>query len=267
MFLELMRWAEGGSCRHDAILRYFGDEAETLAGCGRCDVCVEWEDDDAKDPERVTLLVRQALSAVGRVHGRFGQGVAVKLLKGADDDRLTRQGLEQTPTFGLMSEMTEDWIGRLIRRLVAAGWVELSGGDRPVVLITEEGKDVMWERRPARILLPSERAVRTKSSSGRRRRAALAVDEDMLDDEAVRVFEALRRYRLDVAREAGVPPYVVATDRSLRDLARLKPKDEEGLLQAHGIGPSKVEKYGEGLLAVIHDDPAPPGETVIVYEE
>ena len=71
LFLELMRWAEGGSCRHDAILRYFGDEAETLDGCGRCDVCeaLHGEDPNAED---VTLVVRKALSAVARVHRQFG---------------------------------------------------------------------------------------------------------------------------------------------------------------------------------------------------
>ena len=71
-FLELMRWAEGGTCRHDAILRYFGDEAETLAGCGHCDNCTalgEPNDDDAAD---TATVVRKALSAVARTHRRFG---------------------------------------------------------------------------------------------------------------------------------------------------------------------------------------------------
>ena len=71
LFLDLMRWAEGGSCRHDAILRYFGDEAETLAGCGRCDVCRPMDDDSAS-AEETTLMVRKALSGVARVNGRFG---------------------------------------------------------------------------------------------------------------------------------------------------------------------------------------------------
>ena len=84
LFLELMRWAEGGSCRHDAILRYFGDEAETLSGCGRCDACQRLSaGEEAEDPEAVTLLVRKALSAVARVHERFGLTAAVKLLRGA----------------------------------------------------------------------------------------------------------------------------------------------------------------------------------------
>ena len=93
LFLELIRWVEGGSCRHDAILRYFGDEAETLAGCGRCDVCRALEDEgEAGDPERVTLIVRKALSGVARVHGRFGLQTAVKLIQGEADERLERAG-------------------------------------------------------------------------------------------------------------------------------------------------------------------------------
>ena len=59
LFLELMRWAEGGSCRHDAILRYFGDEEETLAGCGRCDVCLRIADAPDHDDEQITTLVRK----------------------------------------------------------------------------------------------------------------------------------------------------------------------------------------------------------------
>ena len=99
MFLVLMRWAEGGSCRHDAILRYFGDEAETLAGCGRCDVCLRLEaGDQGADPEAVSTTVRKALSAVARIHGRFGLGAAAKLLRGAEDPRLARAGLDRTRT-------------------------------------------------------------------------------------------------------------------------------------------------------------------------
>ncbi|MFB3118751.1 MAG: ATP-dependent DNA helicase RecQ, partial [Myxococcota bacterium] len=128
MFLELMRFAEGGSCRHDAVLRYFGDEAETLAGCGRCDVCEALSagvgDEAALDREEVTLVARKALSAVARVHGRFGLSAAVALLRGAKDPRLERSGLDRTPTFGALRAYREEWLTRLLRRCVTAGWVD-----------------------------------------------------------------------------------------------------------------------------------------------
>ena len=156
LFLELMRWAEGGSCRHDAILRYFGDEEETLAGCGRCDVCRRLDENEAdQDLERTSLVVRKALSAVARIHGRFGLGAAARLLRGAADPRLESAGLERTRTFGALAEHELEWTEKLLRRCVAAGWVDLSSGERPLALLTDEGQAVMRGEREARLLLPS----------------------------------------------------------------------------------------------------------------
>jgi ATP-dependent DNA helicase RecQ len=253
LFLELMRWAEGGSCRHDAILRYFGDEEETLAGCGRCDVCLSLGGGDATDAEAATLIVRKALSAVARIHGRFGLGAAVKLLRGESDPRLAGAGLDRTPTFGALAEHAEEWLLRLLRRCVTAGFVDFSGAERPVAVLTEEGGAVMRAARPSRLLLPPVRPLRGAASgeprSGGRRAPAPA--PDALDDAGRALFDALRRHRLEVARAAGVPPYVVATDRALRDIAALRPRTAEELEQAHGIGPAKALRYGSGLLEVV----------------
>ncbi|MGH0034793.1 MAG: RecQ family ATP-dependent DNA helicase [Myxococcota bacterium] len=250
LFLELMRWAEGGSCRHDAILRYFGDEAEVLEGCGRCDVCLRLGRDEGRDPEAVALIVRKALSAVARIHGRFGLAAAAKLLRGADDPRLRRSHLDLTPTFGALAEHTDDWLQRLLRRCVVAGWVDFEGGDRPVAVLTEEGIAVMRGEHPVRLLLPPER-LPAPAPRGSRAGARAAAADDVLDPAAQEVFDALRRHRLEQARLEGVPPYVVASDRSLRDVARLRPRDLDELKLAHGIGDAKAQRYGEGLLRVV----------------
>ncbi|HVQ75794.1 MAG TPA: ATP-dependent DNA helicase RecQ, partial [Candidatus Binatia bacterium] len=155
LFLELIRWVEGGSCRHDAILRYFGDEAEALHGCGRCDVCRALAAPEAvAAPEAATLIVRKALSGVARVHGRFGLQMAVKLVHGDSDPRLEAAGLTRVPTFGNLREHPDTWLVRLLRRCVSAGWVSFTGVDRPVVVLTEDGRAVMKGERPARLLLP-----------------------------------------------------------------------------------------------------------------
>ncbi|MCP3985015.1 MAG: ATP-dependent DNA helicase RecQ [bacterium] len=252
LFLELMRWAEGGSCRHDAILRYFGDEEETLAGCGRCDVCLDLVARGEDDEETVTLVVRKALSGIARLHGRFGLQMAAKLLHGSRDERLAETRLDQTPTFGVLSEHAELWITKLLRRCVTAGWVDFIGGDRPVVVLTEEGARVMRAELPARLVLPA--AGRPPARPPTRRKAvagrATAV-ADALDEAGEALFEALRHHRLEVARAAGVPPYVVASDRTLRDIALLRPRNREELLLAHGIGPAKADRFGKGLLDVV----------------
>ncbi|MEZ4452240.1 MAG: ATP-dependent DNA helicase RecQ [Nannocystaceae bacterium] len=258
LFLELLRWAEGGSCRHDAILRYFGDEGEALGGCGRCDVCVSLEDDAGVDEAEVTLIVRKALSAVARVHGRFGIQAAANLLHGAVDPRLQRSGLDRTPTFGVLREHPQPWLMRLLRRCVSAGWVDFSGDDRPTVILTEAGRRVMKAEIPARLLLPPNGETRARTRArGEPHRGPGEGEQLDLDPAALEVFEALRAHRLDVARTEGVPPYVVASDRSLREIAMLRPRTMEELKLAHGIGPSKAERFGAGFLRIVAD--ARPG--------
>jgi ATP-dependent DNA helicase RecQ len=259
LFLELIRWVEGGSCRHDAILRYFGDEAETLDGCGRCDVCLALGAPAELDPETATLLVRKALSGAARVHGKFGLGLAVKLVHGDADPRLERAGLTRVPTWGNLREYPESWILALLRRCVTAGWVSFSGGDRPVVVLTEDGRAVMKGERPAKLLLPPLGRGPSAAAAPRRgpvsgaasRPPAPAPSPDEMDEAAVALFEALRRHRLAVARAEGIAPFIVASDRTLRDIAVLRPRDRGELLRAHGIGHNKLERYGDGFLAVV----------------
>ena len=285
LFLELMRFAEGGSCRHDAVLRYFGDEEETLAGCGRCDVCEGLARGETagnvESDEEVTLIVRKALSAVARVQGRFGLKAAEALLRGADDPRIRSAGLERTPTFGILADRSEIWLTKLLRRCVTAGWVDFDGGDRPVVALTKTGVAVMRGEREARLLLPPDDEARARASraGSAARGTAFVVRKraggpdagsrstagsrgaspigDTLDGPAQARFEALRAHRLRVAQAEGVPSYFVASDRTLREIAELAPRSERALLQVNGIGEAKARKYGAGFLAVIAEGASP----------
>jgi ATP-dependent DNA helicase RecQ len=253
LFLELMRWAEGGSCRHDAILRYFGDEAESLGGCGHCDVCVSLEDEDEIDPEERTLIVRKALSGVARVHGRLGLGAAAKLLHGERDPRLERNGLEHVSTFGALKEHQVDWITRLLQRCVTAGWATFTAGDRPMLLLTRQGAAVMHAEAPARILLPSTSEPREEAlpRSRRERRRSPPKPELELDARASALFEELRTHRANLAKDQGVPAYVVASDRTLREIAAARPNCLDDLFSIYGFGPQKIARYGEGIVALI----------------
>jgi ATP-dependent DNA helicase RecQ len=264
MFLELLRWAEGGTCRHTAILRYFGTE-NTPADCGRCDVCTELGSDEASDDE-VALLVRKALSAVARVHGKFGLTLAAKLLRGENDPRLETSGLDRVPTFGVLRDKPQAWLVSLLRRCVTAGWIAFSGGDRPVLYLTHDGQHAMKGTRAIRLRLPPERrtplgrepfAGAGSSATGERRdrgarageRRSSPLTETSAADEPL--FEALRAHRLAIARDQGVAPYVIASDRSLRELCLLKPRNLAELLDVYGFGETRAERYGPALIEVV----------------
>jgi ATP-dependent DNA helicase RecQ len=137
--------------------------------------------------------------------------------------------------------------------------VSFSGRERPVVVLTEEGRAVMKGVRPARLLLPPpDRPAAPATASGRpepgRRRPARQAGE--LDAAALALFEALRRHRLAVARTEGLAPFIVASDRTLRDIATLRPRTTAELEQAHGVGPHKAARYGAGFLRVVAEETA-----------
>ena len=119
-------------------------------------------------------------------------------------------------------------------------------------ITTEDGIAAMKGERPTRLLLPPLKEA-GRRTSGRSRGRGSSPPEDELDAAQGALFEALRAHRLEVARDEGVPPYVVASDRALRDIARLQPADFETLQLANGIGPNKAARYGDGLLAVVRD--------------
>jgi len=162
-------------------------------------------------------------------------------------------------------EHTEEWLLRLMRRLVVAGWVEFSTGDRPLVCLTEAGRAVMKAERTARILLPPRGRLAPASAAPRRRgrgatgtavepqgRTAYASSPQYAPDTGeAELFDALRRHRLDLSRALGAPPYVVASDRTLRELATFRPRTLRELESIYGIGPSKLERFGQGFLEVI----------------
>ncbi|MGB1698317.1 MAG: RecQ family ATP-dependent DNA helicase [Nannocystaceae bacterium] len=250
-FLELMRWADSGTCRHDGILRYFGDEAEVLDGCGRCDVCEGRVATADLSEEEVVLVVRKILSAVARCHDRLGLGAAVRLAKGSEDPRLRRYRLDEVRTFGALSEFPEPWLTRVARRCVSAGWVSFTSGDHPVVLLTQDGDAVMRGNVAPKISLPPVRSTSGRAARSSTRSRTPSAEDATLDAEASALFEALRVHRLEVSREHSVPPYVVASDRTLREVAVLRPGDMDALLEVHGIGPSKAARFGEGLLEVV----------------
>lgn len=263
LFLDLMRYAEAGSCRHDFVLRYFGDEQETLGGCGHCDVCERLESDERaaqnngeqSDAGERTTIVRKALSAIARARGRAGLTAIAESLAGKDTARLRKLGLLELSTHGLLSDHDKDWVLALLRRLLTAGYVDLRG-DFPVPFLTPRGAAVMKSVEQNAVELPTERAQRnagrsSRKNDNRRGRAKANAATEELTPESEALFEKLREKRLEIATEKGVPAYVICHNRTLVDIANRRPSTLEQLAEAHGMGPARIEYYGASFLEVL----------------
>ncbi len=247
LFRELLRYVDAATCRHDFILRYFGDEREVLGGCGHCDVCAvldetEGEAEEARDEE--ALAVRKALSGVARAQKRGGIVAIAEMLRGERSSKVERFGFDELTTFGLLADRSQAWVVSLLRALLAAGWIDLSASEHPVPFVTESGWKVMRGSGPIRIRMPSEHQKREKvRKEPRQAQAPSSADASL--------FEALRTHRAELARARKLPAYVIAQDATLLEIARTRPRSERELLAVRGMGPYRVEAYGEGLLEVV----------------
>ena len=255
LFLDLMSYVEAGSCRHDYILRYFGDEGETLGGCGHCDVCEELEDlDGATGVERGSsteeaLVVRKALAGVARAKRRAGLVAVAEMLTGGRTQRLERLGFVDLSTHGILSPRPKDWVLALLRRLMTAGLVDITSDKYPVPFLTPTGWETMKEERPVRVLPPGDHVGQRKKKRPKKPKRSTVAQE--LDGADTLLFEELRATRSELAGKRGVPAYVVCQDRTLAAMARDRPTTMSQLAEVHGMGPARIASYGERFLAVI----------------
>jgi ATP-dependent DNA helicase RecQ len=243
LFRELLRYLDARSCRHDFILRYFGDEGETLGGCGHCDVCLLIGDEPPKSVEESTLVVRKALSGVARANRRAGMVAIADMLRGQPNAKVKKFGFDSLSTYGLLKEYDGEAMVALLRSLLAAGFIDLTPTNYPIPYVTQSGWEVMKGTKPARIVLPER--VRARPSP------KPASKLPVLGPEDAKLFEALRAHRAEIAREKGIQAYMVAHDRTIIELASKKPRTRADLSNVYGFGPHRIDVYGDGFLRVI----------------
>ncbi|MDZ7706492.1 MAG: DNA helicase RecQ [Trueperaceae bacterium] len=237
----LLGFCETAGCRRQVLLRYFGETLEER--CGNCDTCLT--------PVRTfdgTVAAQKLLSTVVRTGQRFGAGHLTDVLLGKRTKRVEALGHAELSTFGIGTELDEKGWRSVARQLVAGGQLvtdaEGHGSLRvgPVagpVLRGETAVELREDRTPV--------GVKGRGAPKRRR----SVDE--LPGDARERFEALRAVRAEIARESGVPPYVVFHDATLREMAERVPLDAAGLGTVQGVGATKLERYGDRFLAVLRE--------------
>ena len=232
----MARLVETAGCRRALLLRHFGEDPPH--GCGNCDNCL-----DAPAVIDATTLAQKLLSAVYRTGQTYGLGHIEKVLLGADDERIIQRGHDRLSVFGIVPAEEAPLLKPLARALQARG--SLVPTDHGGLALGGDAKDVLKGDAAVLIALPPKR------ESGRKARRDRSGGFNPVGDP---LFEALRALRRDLAAEAGVPPYVIFHDSTLRDMAALRPKDLAELGQLVGIGTRKLEAYGEAFLAIIRQN-------------
>ena len=233
----LIAYSEASGCRRQVLLRHFGEERREA--CGNCDGCLE-----PKERVNCTVQVQKALSAVYRTGQRFGAAHVVDVLLGANSERIRQLGHQQLSVYGIGKELDRNQWRALLRQLIGLGAL--------VAPAEAKGGLCFGEDHLVRPLLRGEQTVELVLPPARSRpvqpRQKLATppagDSPQL--------AALKSWRLQQAREQGVPPYVVFHDRTLLELAARRPSSRAELGEVSGIGAAKLERYGDAVLRVLN---------------
>ena len=247
LLADMQRFAGGVRCRHKAISEYFG-QAYDEPNCGACDVCLE-ELEEVPDSQ---VLAQKILSAVVRTGQRFGSSHVIDVLRGSRGERVLQRGHDQLPTFGACQGLPAGLLGNYVDQLVDSGILVRSDGEYPTLSLGPDAMAILRGDLKAVLRMPKQalasRGKRRRDDSGRGRRSVEASD---LSAQQQALFDALRALRRELARELGVPPYLVFHDSTLADMAQAAPSSAEELARVKGVGANKVAKFGERFLQAI----------------
>jgi ATP-dependent DNA helicase RecQ len=236
----MLGFCEITSCRRQALLAYFD---ETLPEpCGNCDNCMQppatWD---------ASVAVQKLLSCVYRTGERFGAGHVIDVLRGSGGERLTRLGHDRLSTFGIGTELDKSQWQGVVRQLLARGLLRLDAQGYGGLQLDAACRPVL--RGEERIHLRSETARPAPSTRPVRRDTARSVAA--LDAEDRALWGGLRGLRTELAREQGVPPYVIFSDATLLEMVAVAPRSRDEMAAISGVGEHKLERYGDRFLRAI----------------
>ncbi|HET6633247.1 MAG TPA: DNA helicase RecQ [Rhodanobacteraceae bacterium] len=238
----LLAYAETTGCRRQRLLACFGETMEQP--CGNCDNCLE--------PPRTwdaTVAAQKALSTVYRTGQRFGVGHLVKVLCGSEDARVQSLGHDQLSTYGIGTELDDrQWRG-VFRQLLALGLLETDSDGYSTLRLGAASGAVLRGERALHLRKLADRAGRRASRRAARGERAQRSLEIAPHEEPL--WQALRELRARLAKEQGVPAYVIFHDATLLAMLRERPRDLAALAAISGVGERKLERYGEAFVAVM----------------
>ena len=237
----LISYCEAPACRRYALLAYFGEDHASEAGCGNCDVC--------RDPPQMvegTETAQDLLSACVATGQIFGQAHLIDVVRGADTEKIRNARHDELPAYGAGAALDKDTWRSIVRQLVATGYLRLDVTGHGGLSLTDKGQALL----AGEAGFSYRRDVIRKSARARKRRRGNAVPEDLSAGQT-ELLGRLKEKRSELARGRRVPAYVIFSDRSLEDMARQAPRDEDAFADIHGVGAAKLKKFAKAFLDVI----------------
>ena len=250
---QLLGYCETAGCRRQALLAAFGEEyvGKGEAGgnrsgmCGNCDNCLQpvrtWD---------ATEAARKALSCVYRSGQRFGAAHLIDVLRGADTDKVRQFRHHELSTYGIGAELDANTWRSVFRQLVVAGLLEVDAEGHGSLRLGQAARPVLRGERQLQLREDVRRKAGRGTGAGGERRSGSTLHVDAGDRP---LFDALRGWRGQLAREQNVPAYVIFHDRTLRDIAQLRPVSVSELARVGGIGGGKLARYGEAVLEIVRE--------------
>jgi ATP-dependent DNA helicase RecQ len=246
---QMLGFCQDVVCRHRALLTYFGEKV-TSGACEACDVCLG-EVSTADDSPRIAARI---LSAAAELRGRFGGTHLADVLTGATTERIRTMRHERLGGYGALSDASKSDVRTWIDQLIGQGFLARSDGEYPTVALTASGARVLRGEEQPGPLSRVSRAPRSRGSSKASGGQEAAGGPESAGEAYDRgLFEVLRTLRRALAEERGVPPYIVFSDVTLRDLARRRPTTPAEFLAVKGVGEWKAGEFGPRFLAAIRD--------------
>ncbi len=240
----MLAYCEAASCRRTVLLTYFG---ETTGPCGNCDTC--------QSPPELwdgTIAAQKFMSAALRTGQRFGAGHLIDILRGKATEKVAQFGHDHLPTFGVGTDLDEATWRTVARQLLAGGLLYADAQHFGALKLAEAAKPVLKNETALmlrRQTLAKRKAAKPKTFDPFNPRAAASSPAD------ASLFDRLRNWRGQTAREQGVPAYVILHDRTLNELATRRPQSADDLLDIPGIGEAKAARYGAALLELLAGKP------------
>ncbi len=234
------------NCLREYILKYFGEKGNSY--CGNCLNCIrEYEESD------VTNAAKRIISCILEARQRYGINVIAGILAGDDRAKLREYGVFSYQSYGNLREMNEVEIKRIINYMLTEGMLIQTNDKYMLLKVAPEADVVMRGDRSVIMKIAKVEPEKERESASKSKSSARTRRSDTLNSRGLELFEQLRELRTTIAREEGMPPYIIFADKSLVDMCIKVPLDKSDMLKVSGVGENKYARYGERFLNIIRE--------------